>query len=76
MKCDDLPAFVPQFAQSVDGVRPSGYSGWVNGIRVFKISNGEELNRSCGLTVYGIVVPDLRPCRITMGEFFRQGSTV
>jgi len=58
LECDDLPALFPKFAQSLNGVRPSRNSNWVNRVRVFHISDC-DVRRPRGLLVYRIVKPIL-----------------
>ena len=67
MEREDLPAFVPEFTQSVDSVRPSRNSNRVNGIRVFKIGGGERIQRPRRVLVYRVVIPYLRSYT-TVGE--------
>ena len=59
MECEDFPAFVSVFTQTVDSVRPSGNSNWVDSLRIFEIRDGEIIQRPRGILVYRVVVPGL-----------------
>jgi len=60
MECEDLPALFPELPQPLDSVRPSRNPDWIDGTRMFNISDGESNRRPCRVSVYREIVPELQ----------------